>query len=74
MRWTRRHACTVACLLMLAGGPASSGALRVLFLGNSLTAGHDVPALVQAMARLQGVDLQYTALTPGGLRARGPLE
>ena len=46
--------------------PLAAATLRVLFLGNSLTEGNNVPALVQAMARLQGVELQYLALTPGG--------
>ncbi len=41
-------------------------ALRVLFLGNSLTDGNNVPALVQAMAGLQGVALDYTVIAPGG--------
>jgi hypothetical protein len=40
--------------------------LRVLFIGNSLTAGHDVPGLVQAMAELHGVNLQVTMMAPGG--------
>ncbi|WP_438481726.1 hypothetical protein [Oleiharenicola lentus] len=40
--------------------------LRVLFLGNSLTDGNDVPALVQGMAQLQGVELKYTTIAPGG--------
>jgi len=39
---------------------------RVLFLGNSLTEGNNVPALVQAMALLQGVHLEYVSLAPGG--------
>lgn len=52
--------------LCAAYAPVAAAPLRVLFLGNSLTNGNDVPALVQAMAQLQGVDLQYTALAPGG--------
>jgi lysophospholipase L1-like esterase len=40
--------------------------LRVLFIGNSLTASNDLPAMVQAMARLRGVELRYEACTPGG--------
>jgi hypothetical protein len=59
------------CLAALAGFAAvalsaQTRPMRVLFLGNSLTAGNDVPALVQAMAALQGVDLQYTSIAPGG--------
>jgi hypothetical protein len=55
----------LGCLLTVAG-PLAAAPLRVLFLGNSLTAGNDVPALVQAMAQLQGVDVQYAAMHPGG--------
>lgn len=55
----------VGCALALAG-PLVAAPLRVLFLGNSLTAGNDVPGLVQAMAQLQGVDLQFSAVHPGG--------
>jgi hypothetical protein len=40
--------------------------VRVLFLGNSLTASNDLPAVVQAMARAGGVRFVYKALTPGG--------
>jgi hypothetical protein len=39
---------------------------RVLFIGNSLTAGNDLPQLVQAMAAAGGKRLQVEALTPGG--------
>jgi len=59
----------VACALGSArpDEPASAPArLRVLFIGNSLTASNDLPAIVQAMARLRGVELQYEACTPGG--------
>jgi hypothetical protein len=69
MRSTLRGALTFACLLSvtgLAAQTATTPPLRVLFLGNSLTDGNNVPALVQAMARLQGIELEYTALAPGG--------
>ena len=61
----------VGALLGLFGAvvlPAQTApsSLRVLFLGNSLTDGNNVPALVQAMAGLQGVNLDYTAVAPGG--------
>jgi protocatechuate 3,4-dioxygenase beta subunit len=39
---------------------------RVLFVGNSLTEGNDLPALVQAMAKAGGVLLVYQAQTIGG--------
>lgn len=40
--------------------------MRVLFLGNSLTAGNDVPGLVQELARQQGVLLECIGVAPGG--------
>lgn len=65
MRLWPRFTFALAGLLATAASVAAAP-LRVLFLGNSLTAGNDVPALVQAMARLQGVDLHYLSVTPGG--------
>ena len=44
-------------------GSAAPPARRVLFLGNSLTAANDLPALVQAMARAQGLAFDYRAVT-----------
>lgn len=40
--------------------------IHALFLGNSLTDGNDVPAIVQALAELQGVTFTYDRRTPGG--------
>jgi hypothetical protein len=40
--------------------------VRVLFLGNSLTAANDLPNMVQAMAASGGVKLTYKAITQGG--------
>ena len=65
MRSPLRRALALGCVLAVTG-PLAAATLRVLFLGNSLTEGNNVPALVQAMAQLQGVELQYMALTPGG--------
>ncbi len=65
MRSPLRRALALGCVLTVTG-PLAAATLRVLFLGNSLTEGNNVPALVQAMAQLQGVELQYMALTPGG--------
>lgn len=65
MRW-------LGLAFILLGGvtglPAQATAplLRVLFLGNSLTDGNNVPGLVQAMAELQGVRLESTTVAPGG--------
>jgi hypothetical protein len=41
--------------------------LRVLFLGDSLTAANELPALVQSMAATRGTRLTYQAITPGGV-------
>jgi len=38
----------------------------VLFVGNSLTSGNDLPCLVQAMARAAGVELRTAAVIEGG--------
>jgi len=65
MRSPLRRALALGCVLA-ATGPLAAAPLRVLFLGNSLTDGNDVPALVQAMAQLQGGELEYTASAPGG--------
>lgn len=40
--------------------------IRVLFLGNSLTAAHDVPALVKAMANAGGVRFEHDGCISGG--------
>jgi hypothetical protein len=53
-------------LVTALSGQTTAPTLRVLFLGNSLTDGNNVPALVQAMAELQGVHLEFTAVAPGG--------
>jgi hypothetical protein len=63
-------------LSLLFGGPARSGAepskgpagsgMRVLFLGNSLTAANDLPLIVKALARAGGQDLQVDSVTLGG--------
>jgi hypothetical protein len=44
--------------------PEGNG-LHVLFLGNSLTAGNELPALVTAMAAAGGVKMDWLAWTPG---------
>lgn len=47
-------------------GQSNNGLLRVLFLGNSLTDGNNVPALVQAMAEQQGIAVDCVGIAPGG--------
>jgi hypothetical protein len=46
--------------------PSSPGARRVLFIGNSLTYGNDLPALVQALAEAGGKGMTYDAVYSGG--------
>jgi len=42
------------------------GTFRVLFIGNSLTAANNLPAMVAAIAKSHGGKLIYDAHTPGG--------
>jgi hypothetical protein len=56
-------------VLVCTGGAAakpSSTALRVLFVGNSLTATNDLPAVVARIARLHGRTLEYRTVAFGG--------
>ncbi len=46
--------------------PNPPGTKRVLFVGNSLTYGNDMPAIVQALAKSFGKNLHYDAVTLGG--------
>ncbi len=66
MKPSLRRLLGLGSLLTALAAPLAGAPLRVLFLGNSLTDGNNVPALVQAMAQLQGVELDYTASAPGG--------
>lgn len=61
-----RHTLALIFLLAAAHLPAQTRPLRVLFIGNSLTAGNDVPGLVQAMGALQGVTVEIATVAPGG--------
>ena len=40
--------------------------LRVLFLGNSLTAWNDLPEMVAAFGRARNTPIEFEAVTPGG--------
>src|SRR5687768_11449553 len=46
--------------------PPRGGAPRVLFVGNSLTEGNHLPAMVAALARASGQPLEVEAVTRGG--------
>ena len=54
-----------ACAAPIATAHRSgSGALRVLFIGNSLTAANDVPGTVETLSRARGdVTVEATAIT-----------
>jgi hypothetical protein len=63
-------AAVCACLAGTVGGGAAAAepapTLRVLFLGNSLTAANDLPELLAALGRARGVRVETGAFTPGG--------
>lgn len=61
-----RCAMVLALLPLTVARGQTTSTLQVLFLGNSLTAGNDVPAIVQALAQLQGVRVNYDTRAPGG--------
>jgi hypothetical protein len=45
-----------------------NNAVRILFIGNSLTSANNLPAMVAAIADSRGVDVIHDANTPGGAR------
>ncbi|MFW5658791.1 MAG: hypothetical protein ACOCZ8_02300, partial [Bacteroidota bacterium] len=51
---------------LLSTAHAQNDTTRLLFLGNSLTFGNDIPGLVQALADSGGVAMYYEQSTPGG--------
>jgi hypothetical protein len=59
-----------AALLLVALAPVGAGAgaktMRVLFLGNSLTAANDLPAMVSAIAAKRGRAIEHQTFAPGG--------
>ena len=69
----RSLALAVACVLALLGGQsvdasrsAGDETLRVLFVGNSLTATNDLPRIVAALAQAGGRSLEARSVTFGG--------
>jgi hypothetical protein len=57
----------IAAALLAAGGAgASRPTLHVLFVGNSLTATNDLPAVVGGLARSHGRTLEYRTIAFGG--------
>ncbi|MDP9120166.1 MAG: SGNH/GDSL hydrolase family protein [Acidobacteriota bacterium] len=47
-------------------GPASTAAMRVLFLGSSLTYANDMPSMVQGLALAAGETLEVAMVASGG--------
>lgn len=60
--------CAVGALSCAKGGPAGPGssALRVLFIGNSLTYTNNLPVMVEALARESGISIETAAATESG--------
>lgn len=59
-------ACAAALLLCAAAGGSGSTTLRVLFVGNSLTAANDLPGMVAALGERTGTPIEYETRAPGG--------
>jgi len=59
----------VACLRVIAAGQ-DNNAVRILFIGNSLTSVNNLPAMIAEIAKSHGTDVIYEAHTPGGARLR----
>lgn len=49
-------------------GKREGETVKILFIGNSLTAANNLPAMVAAIADSHGHDVTYAAMTPGGTR------
>jgi hypothetical protein len=57
----------IGVLALLFAGAASAAPLRVLFVGNSLTAANDLPAMVTALSKVSlGPEIQTGEIAPGG--------
>ena len=59
-------AAAAALTLGSAGNSAPPSSLRVLFVGNSLTATNDLPAVAARIASRSGRRLEYRTVAPGG--------
>ncbi len=46
------------------------GAVRILFIGNSLTSANNLPAMIANIAQSQGINVIHDAHTPGGAKLR----
>ncbi len=57
----------VAGLRVISAG-RDNNAVRILFIGNSLTSANNLPAMVADIAHSHGVKVTYDAYTRGGAR------
>src|SRR5688572_13487962 len=68
--WVLVALCAAAVAGVGSSGGAEPGAekrpLRILFLGNSLTATNDLPGVVAALGRATGVPVEPETFSPGG--------
>jgi hypothetical protein len=68
--WTPLLLVLLALVLAGCARPPSNGGrepMRVLFVGNSLTHTHDLPAVVATLARGLGTEIEYEMIAPGGV-------
>jgi hypothetical protein len=56
------------CLAPATANAGESRALRILFVGNSLTYQNDLPHLFAGLAKSRGHDVQVDSYAPGGYR------
>jgi hypothetical protein len=59
-------ACVAALVVGVPAGGSGTSTLRVLFVGNSLTAANDLPAMVAALGARTGTTIEYETRAPGG--------
>jgi hypothetical protein len=53
--------------IILSSGLYAADTTRVLFIGNSFTAGENIPGLVKSFATVAGMPMEILAHTPGGI-------
>jgi hypothetical protein len=59
-------ACVAALVVGVPAGGSGTSTLRVLFVGNSLTAANDLPAMVAVLGARTGTTIEYETRAPGG--------
>ena len=61
-----RQSLLLICFVLITTTLAAQDTTRVLFLGNSLTFGNDIPGILQALADAESQPLFHDQSTPGG--------